>query len=219
MCARGGCPPGVLLWETAGDVKAMSVRVLYLVRHAYHDQDNPTGSELGGGLTPLGVKQAELTGKILAQKPVSSIHCSSLNRADETARIIAKEIPGLVIQPTDLLWECIPSMTAKLQIEMPNYTSQQVAQDRQRAEIAFRKYCKIAKRGDKHDVIVCHGNLIRYFVTMVLKAEVDSWMRMDICNCGITQILVQPEGDMAVLCHNDWSHLPKDLRTSTLRPS
>ncbi len=196
----------------------MAVRVIYLVRHAHHDLDNPTGSELGGGLTPMGLKQAELTAKALAQRPISSIHCSSLNRAEETARIISREVPGLMIQSTDLLWEAIPSMTPKLQIEMPHYTSQQVLQDRQRAEVAFRKYFKVAKRGDKHDVIVCHGNLIRFFVTLVLKAELESWMRMDICNCGVTQVLVQPEGDMAVLCHNDWSHLPRELRTSTLRP-
>lgn len=197
----------------------MASRVIYLVRHAQHDAENPTGSELGGALTPMGVKQAELTAKMLAQRPISSIHCSSLNRAEETARIIARETPGMGIQSTDLLWEAIPSMTPKLRREMPGYTGQQVAQDRQRAEVAFRKYFKVAKRGDKHDVIVCHGNIIRYFVTMVLKAEHDSWMRMDICNCGVTQVLVQPEGDMAILCHNDWSHLPRELRTSTLRPA
>ena len=197
----------------------MAVRVIYLVRHAHHDVDNPTGSELGGSLTQMGLKQAELTAKALAQRPISSIHCSSLNRAEETARIVSREVPGLMIQSTDLLWEAIPSMTPKLQIEMPHYTGQQVLQDRQRAEVAFRKYFKVAKRGDKHDVIVCHGNLIRYFVSLVLKAELESWMRMDICNCGVTQVMVQAEGDMAVLCHNDWSHLPRELRTSTLRPA
>ncbi len=197
----------------------MAVRVIYLVRHAHHDVDNPTGSELGGSLTQMGLKQAELMAKALAQRPISSIHCSSLNRAEETARIISREVQGLMIQSTDLLWEAIPSMTPKLQIEMPHYTGQQVLQDRQRAEVAFRKYFKVAKRGDKHDVIVCHGNLIRYFVSLVLKAELESWMRMDICNCGVTQVMVQAEGDMAVLCHNDWSHLPRELRTSTLRPA
>ncbi len=196
----------------------MAVRVLYLVRHAQHDQDNPAGSELGGGLTPLGIRQAELTAKMLAQKPISSVHCSSLNRAEETARIIVREFPHLVIQPTDLLWECIPSMTSKLKVEMPNYTAQNVAQDRQRAEVAFRKYFKEAKRVDKHDVIVCHGNIIRYFVSIILRAEQDSWMRLDLCNCGVTQVVVRSEGDIAVMCHNDWSHLPKELRTSTLRP-
>jgi len=195
----------------------MAVRVIYLVRHGQHDPENPTGSELGGSLTPLGVKQSELTAKMLAKKPVNSIHCSSLNRSEETARIIAKEIPGVTIQPTDLLWECIPTMTPKLQVEMPNYTLTQVDQDRQRAEVAYRKYFKIAKRNDRHDVVVCHGNLIRYFVTRVLCAAADSWMRMDLCNCGITQVLIQADGDMALLCHNDWSHLPKELRTSTLR--
>lgn len=196
----------------------MAVRIIYLVRHGQHDQDNPSGSELGGGLTPVGVKQSELTAKMFAKKPITSIHCSSLNRSEETARIIAKEIPGTTIQQTDLLWECIPTMTPKLQLEMPNYTISQVTQDRQRADVAFRKYFKVAKRNDRHDIIVCHGNLIRYFVTMVLKAEADSWVRMDLCNCGVTQILVQPDGEMALLCHNDWSHLPKELRTSTFRP-
>ena len=195
----------------------MAVRVLYLVRHGQHDQDNPTGSELGGSLTPTGVKQAELVGKMLAKRPITSIHSSSLNRADETARIIAKDIPGVTVQQTDLLWECIPTLTPKLQLELPNYTAAQAAQDKQRAEVAFRKYFKVAKRNDRHDVIVCHGNLIRYFITLVLKAEPASWVRMDMCNCAVSQVLVQPEGDMALLCHNDWGHLPKDLRTSTLR--
>jgi serine/threonine-protein phosphatase PGAM5 len=195
----------------------MAVRVIYLVRHGQHDMENPSGSELGGGLTATGIKQSELAAKMLTKKPITAIHCSSLNRAEETARIIAKEFPGVTIQPTDLLWECIPTITPKLQVEMPNYSSSQVAQDKQRAEVAFRKYFKVAKRNDRHDVIVCHGNIIRYFVALILKAEPDSWVRMDLCNCGITQVLVQPEGDMAILCHNDWSHLPKDLRTSTLR--
>ena len=160
----------------------MAVRILYLVRHGQHDQDNPSGSELGGGLTPIGVKQSELTAKMFAKKPITSIHSSSLNRSEETARIIAKEIPGITIQQTDLLWECIPTMTPKLQLEMPNYTISQVTQDRQRADVAFRKYFKVAKRNDRHDIVVCHGNLIRYFVTLVLKAEPDSWVRMDLCN-------------------------------------
>ena len=196
----------------------MAVRILYLVRHGQHDQDNPSGSELGGSLTPIGVKQSELTAKMFAKKPITSIHSSSLNRSEETARVIAKEIPGITIQQTDLLWECIPTMTPKLQLEMPNYSISQVTQDRQRADVAFRKYFKVAKRNDRHDIVVCHGNLIRYFVTLVLKAEPDSWVRMDLCNCGVTQILIQPDGDMALLCHNDWSHLPKELRTSTFRP-
>lgn len=195
----------------------MAVRVLYLVRHGQHDQENPTGSELGGNLTPLGVKQAEYTAKVLGRLPVSSLHCSSLNRAEETAHIIAKEIPDIKVQSTDLLWECIPAMTTKLQVEMASYTSLQVSQDKQRADVAFRKYFKIAKRDERHDIIVCHGNLIRYFVTLVLKADPTSWVKMDICNCGITQVMVQPTGDMALLCHNDWSHMPRDLRTSTLR--
>lgn len=196
----------------------MAVRILYLVRHGQHDQENPSGSELGGGLTPIGVKQSELTARMFAKKPITSIHSSSLNRSEETARIISKEFPGVTIQQTDLLWECIPTMTPKLKLEMPNYSGAQVTQDRQRADVAFRKYFKVAKRNDRHDVIVCHGNLIRYFVTLILKAEPDSWVRMDLCNCGVTQILVQPDGDIALLCHNDWSHLPKELRTSTFRP-
>lgn len=195
----------------------MAVRILYLIRHGQHDLDNPTGSELGGNLTALGRKQAEFTAKMLKTKPVSSIHASSLNRADETARIVSKQVTGISVQQTDLLWECMPAMTPKLQVEMPNYTSLQVSQDKQRADVAFRKYFKIAKRTDRHDVIICHGNLIRYFVTIILKAEAASWLKMDICNCGVTQVLVQPDGDIAVLCHNDWSHLPQEFRTSTLR--
>ncbi len=196
----------------------MAVRVIYLIRHGQHDQANPTGSELGGSLTPLGVKQAEATARVFKSLPVSSIHTSSLNRAEETARIISRQISANVpVQQTELLWECIPALTAKVKQEIPAYTPVEVSQDKQRADVAFRKYFKVAQDQEQHDIIVCHGNLIRYFVTVVLKADPASWVRMDICNCGITQVLIQPEGDMVVLCHNDWAHLPRELRTSTLR--
>ncbi|NLN94185.1 MAG: hypothetical protein GX130_12885 [Candidatus Hydrogenedens sp.] len=197
----------------------MAIRVIYLVRHGQHDTNNPSGSELGGPLTPLGIKQATLTAKMLGQKPISSLHSSSLNRAEQTARIISKEFPAMNVQTTDLLWECIPTMTPKLQLEMPHYTEAMVAQDRKRAEIAFRRHFKVAKRNDRHDVIVCHGNLIRFFIAIMLKADPSSWVRMDLANCGVSQVLIQPDGDMALLCHNDWSHLPREMHTSTLRPA
>ena len=108
----------------------MAVRVLYLIRHGQHDLNNPSGSSLGGPLTPLGIRQAEITAKTLAMKPISSIHSSSLNRADQTAKIIAKEFPAMNVQTTDLLWECIPTLTPKLQLEMPNYNDALAAQDR-----------------------------------------------------------------------------------------
>jgi len=38
----------------------MATRVLYLIRHGHHDLEDPHKDDLGGGLTSIGVEQAEL---------------------------------------------------------------------------------------------------------------------------------------------------------------
>jgi len=66
-------------------------RTIYLVRHGQHQRiepDEPHGhltmeqaNQLDGGLTSLGIEQAELTAQRLSAYPISAVHCSSLPRA------------------------------------------------------------------------------------------------------------------------------------------
>jgi serine/threonine-protein phosphatase PGAM5 len=68
---------------------------------------------------------------------------------------------------------------------------------------------------DRNDVMVCHGNVIRYFVTKVLNVDTMSWLQMSITNCSLTIIRVLPDGTMKLDTFSDYGHIPENMRTFT----
>ena len=68
---------------------------------------------------------------------------------------------------------------------------------------------------DRNDVIVCHGNVIRYFVTKVLKVNTMAWLQMTISNCSLTIVRIMPNGKMKLIAFNDVGHIPPNLQTET----
>lgn len=195
----------------------MATRTIYLVRHGLHDSKNSHHDKLGGGLTPVGVEQAKLTAQRLSSLPISAIYCSTLRRAVETAEIIAREFPDIPLQRSRLLGECMPCIPrnfAELFVDIP---AEKIAQDRERAGRAFERHFKHARGKDKHEIVVCHGNLIRYFVCRVLQLGLEAWVDMDMSNCGISTVLIGSNGRMVLVSHNDVGHLPHHLITSLCR--
>ncbi len=200
----------------------MPSRVLYLVRHGQHQRlpqdevgggsDDERSIRADGGLTGVGRKQARLTARRLNSHPIGSIYSSSLPRAVQTAEIIAKEFPGVTLRKSRILWECIPSVPPLLTASFSRVSSEEIARGREQAEGAYTRYFKAARAGDKHEVLVCHGNLIRYFVSRVLEAGSDAWVRMGSFNCGVSEVRIARDRKV-VVCHNDCGHLPADLRT------
>ena len=81
------------------------------------------------------------------------------------------------------------------------------------AEAAFFRYLRPTRGDDKNEIIVSHGNLIRYLVSRVLGGSPDSWLRMRTFNCGITEIAVESDGRLWLVSHNDVGHLPSELIT------
>jgi broad specificity phosphatase PhoE len=91
---------------TDGAARPASTR-LYLVRHC--DVFNPDhvlyGHLPGFRLSERGIRQAHSLGRRLAQTPVRQIYTSPLQRAQETAAIIASYIPGVEVTTTEELVE------------------------------------------------------------------------------------------------------------------
>jgi serine/threonine-protein phosphatase PGAM5 len=81
------------------------------------------------------------------------------------------------------------------------------------AEMVFSKYLTPARSEDKTDIIVSHGNLIRYLVCRVLGGPADGWLNMLTFNCGITEIDIEPGGRLRLVRYNDLGHLPTELIT------
>jgi len=201
----------------------MASRLVYLVRHGQYRRLSPDEPEsestaeeairVDGGLTPLGIEQAQLTAQRFKSYPISAIYCSSLPRAVQTAEIIAEGCPGIPLRKTRILWECIPCVPPSISEYFAGVSSEDVARGREQAEEAYGRYFKRARGEDKHEIVVCHGNLMRYFVSRALGVEPETWGNMGIVNCGISLVSITPRWTM-VMCHNDSGHLPEGKRTA-----
>ena len=184
----------------------MATRRLYLVRHGEYDWDNEPGPEKG--LTARGVEQARLTAKRLGRVPLTALYSSDLARAVQTAEIIRQDHDGIPCAKRSILRECFlpgPFLT--------NVDAERIEAGRKQAAAAFSEFFRPARGEDKHEIIVSHGNLIRYLVARVLGGCGDDWYRMGTLNCGISQVEVTSDGRMRVLAYNDAGHLPPRLTT------
>lgn len=193
----------------------MAQRILYLVRHAQYDH----ADREDGALTALGVEQAQVTGRALAGLPLTRMHYSTVRRAVETADSIADALPDLPRQPTDLLRECIPPMHDHLldffALRGPFTSRHQMEQCAARIDAAYSTYAvpPASQTEDEHDLLICHGNVIRYLVAKVVGAPSTAWTQMLINNCGVTRLVINEGGEVFLLAFNDTGHLPPPLLT------
>ncbi len=144
---------------------------------------------------------------------ITALHSSTMTRARQTAAVINQEFPELELHQTRLLRECTPPTWRK--DIMDDMEEGEAEQCRDQLEKAFAEYFVPSPDGDKHDVLVCHGNVIRYFVTKVLGVDTMSWLRMSIGNCSLTAVRINPDGSMRLLFFGDVGHLPPNLQTRT----
>jgi serine/threonine-protein phosphatase PGAM5 len=214
----------------------MAKRFLTLVRHGQREPENGEDA-LGPKLTELGWRQAHQASKRLSMLAVDVIHTSSLRRAMETAQVLAVEHPGIPIRPSRLLWECLPAVpdfvlkwyserngqideTAPAPVQ-PWLTVlagiddiARLEADFQQAQDAWQKYFIPARGKDRHDILVCHGNLIRYFAARAMQAPADTWINMEIYNCSMCEVVIETSGRPMLLSYNDNGHLSAGQKTS-----
>lgn len=183
----------------------MGTREVLLVRHGQYDNEGR------GWLTPLGREQAEQTGKWLFEhlgtRRVSGLWSSTLPRARETADIVAKHISRGPVKRASVLRE---GMYSKVKgYEVP---ASEREEDRQRADVAYERFFKTT-RVDRYEIIVCHGNLIRYLVCKAMEISTLRWTRMNSNHCALTRILIRDTGAVRVVSYNETGHLPTRLIT------
>ena len=65
----------------------------------------------------------------------------------------------------------------------------------------------------RYEVVVCHMNVIRYFVARALQLPPETWLRMRGDNCGITEIIVTPKGQASLGRFADTGHLSIEQTT------
>jgi broad specificity phosphatase PhoE len=194
----------------------MTFRYLYLVRHGQYDSSQPAPDHLEGGLTKLGHKQAEKTAKYLAHLPISALHISSLRRTSETAQPFLALFPDLKPNYTKRLWECVPYCSPEMRPLFAEIPDSQLAVEQAQAQQAYEYYLKPTRGKDRHEIIVAHGNIIRYFVARVLGAHPSIWLNMESRNCGITRMAIDHHGYASLISYNELGHLPATWHTDNM---
>jgi serine/threonine-protein phosphatase PGAM5 len=177
-------------------------RYLYLIRHGIYDRDEKADDRTGNGINAVGREQAKLTAARLAKLPVRFAHLytSDFTRARDTAGILQSPLK-LAPEVDPLLHETTPK-SERTDLEADASADADLA-------AAWTRYVRpLTTPGDEHDVLVSHGNVIRWFVARTLGADPTHWTRMDIANCSLTVIAVRPDGTARLVLFSDASHIP-----------
>ena len=132
-----------------------------------------------------------------------------MTRAIETHRIVLEhmdaKVPSERILPCSMIREgavCPPSPPH------PTWkpSTEDFSKDNARIEAAFMNYVHRANETEEDSystVLVCHGNVIRYFVLRALQLPADAWLRTSVANGSITILTIKPSGDASLQCFGD----------------
>lgn len=202
--------------EVLAQQETKGTRTIYLIRHGdYAPQDDSLPDSVNV-LTPLGIAQARLVSTRLKSMNTefNSLISSTMTRAKQTSQVIVNDFPEITFEQSDLIRECTPP-TWREDV-MAETNAAEVEECVNNLEQAFQKYfIPPPDEKDRNDIIVCHGNVIRYFVTKVLKVGTMSWLQMSISNCSLTIIRILPNGNMKLDVFSDYGHIPENMRTFT----
>ena len=190
-----------------------SVRTIYLIRHGHYDYQDSADDEVGKALTALGIAQARLVGDRLRSLPVemTALVGSSMTRARQTAEVIAEGFPALDLQITRSIRECTPA-TWREDI-MADLEPGEADACEARLDSVFAAMFVPATGGDRHEMLVAHGNVTRYLVTRALDVDPMSWLGMSVAHASITVVRVAPDGRIKVLAVGDQGHIPPNLQS------
>ncbi|XP_050070725.1 serine/threonine-protein phosphatase Pgam5, mitochondrial isoform X1 [Anopheles maculipalpis] len=195
--------------------RGRAIRHLILVRHGQYNLDGLNDSQRT--LTELGRKQAALSGERLMHLalPYDEIVRSTMTRAQETAEIIGKSLAHLKLVNCPLLEEGSP-IPPEPPVGHWRPEASQFFQDGARIEGAFRKYFYRAdpsQKSDSYTIIVCHANVIRYFVCRALQYPAEGWLRISLGHASLTWVSIYPDGRVSLRTLGDCGHMPKECLT------
>jgi serine/threonine-protein phosphatase PGAM5 len=177
-----------------------------------YDRVDSLDDRTANGLNALGHEQARLLGARLRGLPIRPrlLVSSGLTRARETGDDLGA-ILGLACARDTLLEECSPPALGD-SADTDAERAERVACTAQ-LEAAWAKYMRPSPEADAHDLLVCHGNVIRWFVTRALGADLKRWITMTIGNASLTILAVRPDGAVRLAMYSDVGHIPVEKQT------
>jgi serine/threonine-protein phosphatase PGAM5 len=191
-------------------------RFVHLIRHGCYDRDDSGDEHEGNGINALGREQARLLGARLAAMPVTYriLVSSDLLRARQTADEVGA-ILGVAAEQDPLLEECTP-FSSRPGFDQ-EHDPEEMERCREQLEAVWEKYFRPSPDADAHDVLICHGNLIRWLTQRATGSDVRNWTSMDIGNASLTGVAVRADGAIRLAMFSDVGHLPAALQTWVAR--
>jgi len=203
-------------------------RSVVFVRHA---RPSDLRGDAGVAHPPLaddGKKQAQLTGerllKILGEAEVRAIYHSGAPEAKATGEVIEACLKTgrhrCELIESALLKEGIPVLPSPAPqgfIESISGDEAELALDATRAEGAFRAHVwrptgEEPSRASA-DVVVGHGNMLRYIACRALQLPPTAWSRLRAHHCAVTWLDVDSDGSVSLREFGGVGHLPPELVT------
>ncbi|EKX48942.1 hypothetical protein GUITHDRAFT_162358 [Guillardia theta CCMP2712] len=200
-----------------GQQKPKAIRYIILVRHGQY-KDNES-KDINAVLTLKGRQQA----RILAQKIIdtfkpTSLTVSDMTRAKQTMEILLEKLPKDI--PLTTMKELregrpcqpIPPSSSGL------FQKSTVEADGARIDKAFNQIfyrAPVEQEHHSYEVVVCHANVIRYFVCKALQIPTEAWLRMSLPHCSITMIAIHPSGSVSLRTLGNTHYLPPSLITTS----
>lgn len=201
------------LAETAATPGNPAARVIYLVRHGHYDSDPNADPDRGPGISTLGVVQSRLLGARLARLPFAFERrfVSPMQRARDTAATLAGDLGNGRFQVLEDLRECTPTTRRRAQLE--GLSEQELADCEAQLEGLYTRHFRPASGQEQHELMVCHGNVIRYLITRSLGVDSEAWLEMSVGHTSITRIRIEADGSFKLVGAGDVGHLPPRLQT------
>ena len=191
----------------------MADRFLYLIRHGSYVMNRQHQDY--GSLDNRGQRQAHALAKYLAKIPVQRIYCSTMVRAEQTAKFVHAAHEHLPLQRVRSLRECLPSVPHGVPKDFRRLKTQ-IQQARDQALTAYKRFFRRTVGEDKHEFLVCHGNIIRYLIGRAIRADQKVWGLLYINHASVSVVRVDKTGRCSLLKYNDVSYLPRKLRSDGL---
>ena len=203
----------------------MSLRI-WLIRHA-ESTWNAEGRIQGQADPPLsarGQTEAQRLALRLSEIGLQALYSSPLQRAQQTASIIAEranlevllderlqehgigEASGLDWKSIITRWPHLEQLAVQGKFILPYFTGSEVVQDVEaRVLAAFREIRAKHSAGDL--AVVSHGGVFNIYLSTLMHVEAGYYSRLNFGNTSISQVEFTSDGHISINFVNDLHHL------------
>lgn len=194
----------------------MGKRVFYLLHHGETLPDPPNRR---GDLSLLGVRQLTLAADTLrAHQPTTLWHDDTYAARGGIA-IMREAFPAIEVQPLPELAILVASdpplpygvLSPAAQEQLAGLIHQEPALHK-----LVTRFTIASPIADSCEVILTHGNMIRYLISRMVNAPLESLLRMNVQTGSVSRIVIElndGERRFIVTTINQRGHLPPELWT------